>query len=84
MVAFPDMPIRLISDQKVPQTPDNADGPVLVGAPRVHEWKFVVAGEAKFGRAVWLKFLNLRPFAKGVETAGLWEVKVTVPAKPAE
>ena len=81
LVSFPDMPVRLVSHRIL--APAAAGAAPVVGAPRVAEWRFVVAGEAAHGRAVWLKFLRLRPFAKGVDAAGLWEVNVTVPPKPA-
>ncbi len=78
LVTFPDTPVRLISQQTLP-APATATGVPVVGAPVISEWKFEVAGEASFGRAVWLKFLQLRPFAKGVDNANLWEIKVSVP-----
>ncbi|HEX8552421.1 MAG TPA: protease inhibitor I42 family protein [Abditibacteriaceae bacterium] len=82
MVSFPNMPIRLVSHRVLPKAA-SADGAPVVGAPQVSEWRFVANGESAVGRATWLKFLTLRPFAKGVDTAGLWEVKVTVPGTPA-
>ena len=82
LVAFPDMPVRLLSHQLLSQAPVAAGGAPVVGAPRIGEWKFVASDEASFGRAVWLKFLQLRPFAKGVDSNGLWEIKVTVPKTP--
>ena len=84
LVSFPDMPIRLVSHQMVAQAPASVNGTPVVGAPSIHEWKFVVAGQAAFGRTAWLKFLRLRPFDKGIDTAGLWEIKVTVPQSPAQ
>lgn len=81
-VTFPDMPISPLSHQTLAASP--ATGVPLVGVPKMVEWKFRVEGESKTDRAVWLKFLNLRPFAKGVETSGLWEIKVVVPPTTAE
>jgi predicted secreted protein len=79
LVSFPDMPVRLVSHQLLPNAPTGNGGVAAVGAPRVAEWRFVAAGDAAFGRTVWLKMLYLRPFAKGIENAGLWEIKVNVP-----
>jgi predicted secreted protein len=83
LVSFADMPLRLVVHRILPQAPV-AEGEVpVVGAARVAEWRFVAEGQAAIGRAMWLKFLHLRPFARGVETTGLWEVRVTVPPTPA-
>ncbi len=82
LVSFPDMPVRLISHQMLAPAP--VGGVPVVGAPRIAEWKFVPTGEAKFGRTVWLKLLRLRPFAKGMDDANLWEIKVNVPPTPTQ
>ncbi len=82
LVTFPNMPIYPVSQQTLAPAP--AAGVPAIGAPKIAEWKFEVDEESTVGRTVWLKFLTLRPFAKGVETAGLWEVKVVVPATPVE
>jgi predicted secreted protein len=82
LVTFPEMPIRLISHQIVAKTPAAPGAAPRVGGPKVSEWRFAVDGDAGFDRVVWLKLLHLRPFDKGVDTDGLWEVKVTVPKAP--
>jgi predicted secreted protein len=84
LVSFPNMPVRLMSYKMLDAAPATAGAAPLVGAPRVGEWRFAVAGEATYGRAIWLKLLTLRPFAKGIDGAGLWEIKVNVPKTPAQ
>lgn len=77
LVTFPNMPVRLISHRILAAAPAG-DVPV-VGAPVISEWRFEVADKASYGKAVWLKFLQLQPFARGIDNANLWEIKVTVP-----
>jgi predicted secreted protein len=84
LVSFPNMPVRLLSHKLLPNAAATAGGAPLAGAPSVGEWKFVAEGESTMGRAVWLKLLNLRPYAKGVDTTGLWEIKVVVPQTPSK
>ena len=80
VVTFADMPVRLVSQQMLPKAPAVDGGVPVVGSKRTSEWKFQVVGQAKYGRAVWLKMPILRPFAKGIDATGLWEIKVSVPA----
>ena len=75
LIDIPGMPVRLESQQR---TRGNA-APGVVGAPGIHEWRFV-ATAGTFGRTSYLKLLQLRPFAPGVKDATIWEVKVSVPA----
>jgi predicted secreted protein len=76
LVAMPNSPLRLLS-----QTQQPARVPAgFVGAPGVHEFKFVISGKASFSRTTYLKLLQLRPFEKGIGGAKLWEIKVIVPA----
>lgn len=77
LVDIPGMPVRLESQQRT----RGKAAPGVVGAPGIHEWKFVGTA-AKFGRTSYLKLLQLRPFEAGIATARLWEVKVFVPASP--
>lgn len=72
LVDIPGMPVRLESQQRT-------RGNAMVGAPGVHEWKFIGV-VASFEKTTYLKLLQLRPFEAGIANARLWEVKVTVPA----
>jgi predicted secreted protein len=83
MVSIPNMPIRLVSYRMLPKAVGPNGAPV-VGSRRLAEWRFVASGESTTGRAAWLKFLTVHPAAKGVSADSLWEVRVSVPATPAE
>lgn len=83
-VSFANMPVRFVSQRTLPAAPASDDGIPRVGAPRVSEWRFAASGRSSASRVVWLKLPLLRPYAAGIDENGLWEIKVTVPATPAQ